>query len=63
MVHPNDVISVVGGQSEAILIGNVQYTDDGGTQIMRFFRVYEPKRGYFRRAETEADSQEWNYPD
>ena len=50
-------------ESDAVLIANMQYSDEGGMQTASFFRIYDHKLGCFRRAESAKESQEWEYTD
>jgi hypothetical protein len=51
------------GKADAILVANIQYSDEAGDQIASFFRIYDWDLGCFRRAESSKESQEWDYTD
>jgi hypothetical protein len=54
---------IMSGKVDAILIANMQYSDEAGDQIASFFRIYDHTLGCFRRAESAKESQEWEYTD
>lgn len=63
VLSADDIGKIARGEIDAIFIGNMLYTDDAGLQVISFFRIYDHVTGCFRRAETAAESQEWDYTD
>jgi hypothetical protein len=59
----DEIAKIIEGKVDVIFIANLQYTDDAGVQVASFFRIYDPEIGSFRRAQTAAESQEWEYTD
>lgn len=58
-----NIDDILTGKVDAILITNVQYTDEAGVQMASFFRIYDHTLCCFRRAESTKESQEWEYTD
>jgi hypothetical protein len=58
-----EISEITSGKNDAILTVNMQYSDEAGVQMARFFRTYDRELGCFRRAETAKESQEWEYTD
>jgi hypothetical protein len=57
------IIEIMSGEVDAVLIANMQYSDEAGDQMASFFRIYDHKLGCFRRAESTEESQECEYTD
>jgi hypothetical protein len=58
-----EISEIISGKNHAILIVNMQYSDEAGVQMANFFRIYDHKLGCFRRAESAKESQDWEYTD